>query len=129
MAKKSRVRRRKSIKRKSRVRRGRKIIKGGAGGYFFADITDGTFLPTKFRSLLNEVTGTTVYTPSSKINVSFKIIDNNMISEDIIVGKVVEGQTTTPGAQYNIKRITQMPKGNFIVYYDDYEPLGSVDSD
>jgi DNA-directed RNA polymerase subunit L len=48
MAKKSRVRRRKSIKRKSRVRRGRKIIKGGADGRFFAFVSDKTLEESGF---------------------------------------------------------------------------------
>lgn len=142
MAKKSRVRRRKSIKRKSRVRRGRKIIKGGAGGRFLADEIDNGFLIGKFEDVTAYIKKPeahfTYYKPmSDRLNPSFKISGKDMTYESRdstgniesgIAGKVSIVNNITPDTQYNITQIIKTPKENFIVYYDDYEPLGSVDS-
>jgi hypothetical protein len=82
MAKKSRVRRRKSMKRKSRVRRGRKIIKGGADEPFFANISDKSWLSINFKNVVNTSTDVQLYTPMFPVKIEIEAGIMKYISRD-----------------------------------------------
>jgi len=135
MAKKSRVRRRKSMKRKSRVRRGRKIIKGGAGNFFYANISDTSWLSLVFNNDVNTSTGVQVFTQTKfpvKVTIEAGIMkyisrdsDGNIKYEE--VGKEdTSWKSRISDGDYDITRITNKigqtnPSGQpfYFVYYQD----------
>jgi len=141
MAKKSRVRRRKSIKRKSRVRRGRKIIKGGADGSFFAIIPKTTLDKYGFKEVeyhddltASEKSGKELWsipepnklTPFGKHRFVITINKDKITYGTSIFGELPKIKQSIKDGEYEITRITRIlnnkvPKDSCIVYYIDTE--------